>query len=316
MSKNLWDDVGVDVSDAESSIEAMEMAGLDWDVDTHVPKYSFSGDIKSSPEGQIVVRQDTGEALGVVGNRYTPVQNQDAFQFFDPLVEVEKSLTYSRAGQIDGGKRVFLVTTIDDPIDMGHGDIIEKHILLVTSHDGSTSIGMNLTPIRLWCKNMLNVATSERLQFSLNHTKNVSERLDKAKVLLKDAYEYYESLKWALHDLRKTELDPDTMEEIAVGLYQSSDDEELDDLSTKAQHDIEQIMHLFEEGEGITSQIRHTAYAGFNAFSEFADHHKTVRSKDRPKHKARFDSSLFGSAKRFKQKSFDALIERTGIEAQ
>lgn len=306
MSKNLWDDVGVDVSDANSSIEAMDMAGLSWEVQAQVPKYDFEDSIKESPTGQLVIRQDNGKVLGVVGDRYTPVQNQACFQFFDPLVNAEENLEYSRAGALDGGRRVFLVATIDEPIHMGNGDIIDKHILLVNSHDGSTSIGMNLTPIRLWCKNMLNVATSEKLSFSLNHTTNVGERLDKAKVLLKDAYDYYDSLEEYMRTFRETHLSGEQLQEIMIDIHGNGEDE-FEELSTKAQNDIDTVLNLFHEGSGITEDIRNTCYAGFNAISEFADHYKTVRNPDRPAHEARFDSALFGSSKRMKQEGFDSI---------
>ena len=78
-----WHGLGTEIDDATTFWDAFEMAGLNWQVDT---KPLFTG------EGEKVThrasyRTSDNRILGIVGPRWTPLQNRDAFKIFEPLVE-------------------------------------------------------------------------------------------------------------------------------------------------------------------------------------------------------------------------------------
>ena len=66
----------VDISGTKTVDEALERAGLDWNVEAK-PIYDENG----KPYGKFKanVRDTDGELLGIVGDRYSIVQNRDAF---------------------------------------------------------------------------------------------------------------------------------------------------------------------------------------------------------------------------------------------
>src|SRR5690606_15761772 len=77
-----WHGLGTVVQQAPSLDDAIIMAGLDWTVST---KPLFLGDGRKVA-AQGVIRDTDQSILGVVGPTWTPLQNAEAFRWFQPLV--------------------------------------------------------------------------------------------------------------------------------------------------------------------------------------------------------------------------------------
>jgi len=92
------------------------------------------------------VRLDTAEVLGIVGERYRIVQNHEAFAFVDQLLG--SSIHFETAGSLHGGKRVWVLATLPDHVEVG-GDAVRPYVLLMNSHDGSTAVIAATTPVRV-----------------------------------------------------------------------------------------------------------------------------------------------------------------------
>ena len=77
-----WHGLGRIIMDAPASREALELAGLDWQVESR-NIYSDTGAM--IPGYRANVRSTDEAVLGVVSDRYRIVQNEEAFQFTDDL---------------------------------------------------------------------------------------------------------------------------------------------------------------------------------------------------------------------------------------
>src|SRR5476651_1657080 len=77
-----WHGLGTALDHPATSAEAIRAAGLDWRVDL------FTACVlgKPIPDSYGVVRMDRREPIGVVGKRYVPIQNVEAFAFLDHLI--------------------------------------------------------------------------------------------------------------------------------------------------------------------------------------------------------------------------------------
>ena len=106
-----WHGLGAVLDRPPASVaEAIEAAGLGWSV----IKKPLAVDLGSNlPDvcryrkllgHYVTVRQDTDEELGVVGERYTIVQNHEAFAFIDQLLG--SAIHFETAGSLHGGRRV------------------------------------------------------------------------------------------------------------------------------------------------------------------------------------------------------------------
>lgn len=78
-----WHGLGRIVMDAPASREALELAGLDWQVES---RNIYSGTGAMIPGYRANVRSTDEAVLGVVSDRYRIVQNEEAFQFTDDLL--------------------------------------------------------------------------------------------------------------------------------------------------------------------------------------------------------------------------------------
>ena len=95
--------------------EAIQVANLDWKV-SKIPVFTtVNGQRLLVPDTFAVVRNDplNSPVLGVVSKDYTPLQNAEAFGFFDPIVG-ENAAIYHTAGALGQGERIWLLAKLPD----------------------------------------------------------------------------------------------------------------------------------------------------------------------------------------------------------
>lgn len=91
--------------------------------------------------------------LGVVGKDYHPVQNVDAFRWFDFLLESGQS-TLEAGGSLREGQRVWVLAKMAGAAgEVVRGDRIDSYLLLSNSHSGDMGVWLVFTPIRVVCMN-------------------------------------------------------------------------------------------------------------------------------------------------------------------
>ena len=199
--------LGKDVTMCETSAEVNKTAGLDWTVDkcplvakmpfgigrnNEIDEDSFAHNGKiyrDCPKAFATYRTDINEPLGIVKSQYEIVQNADAFNFFDEAIG-EGGATWDRAGYFGYGNKVFVTAKLNIDSDV-EGDKINNYLVFSNSHDGSGSVNILLSPIRVICTNMLNGALMKNdCYIRLRHTKTVKERLEIGAQVLKVACEH------------------------------------------------------------------------------------------------------------------------------
>ena len=134
-----WHGLGAVLDRPPATIaEAIEASGLNWRVERE-PIAVDRGDAATDwweprceeiPGYYATVRQDTRTVLGIVGERYRIVQNEEAFQFVDQLLG--SSLHFETAGSLHGGRRVWVLATLPEHIEVG-GDPVRPYVLLMNS---------------------------------------------------------------------------------------------------------------------------------------------------------------------------------------
>lgn len=185
-----WHNLGQIITDYPTSAEAIQHAGLDYEIEKRKLFTASSAEIILDneivhnnievPNYYSTVRTDNDAVLGVVGKDYQIVQNRDAFSFFDSIVGGD-GILYETAGALGKGERIFITAKLPDYIRVGNDDLIEKYIFLTTSHDGSGSITAAFTPIRIVCNNTLNAAMNNKTNtVRIRHTSNARQRLEQA----------------------------------------------------------------------------------------------------------------------------------------
>ena len=152
-----WHGLGTCVEEAPTSADALRLAGLDWEVKQRNIQVCGGAKIENFKAN---VRSSDGAVLGVVSDRYQIVQNAEAFSFTDELIGGD--VRYETAGSLQNGKKIWLLARM--PAQKIVGDDVEPYLCFSNTHDGSGSIRVCMTPIRVVCNNTLNLALNSAVR--------------------------------------------------------------------------------------------------------------------------------------------------------
>lgn len=264
-----WHGLGNIVEEAPDSAAAIKLAGLDWEVQQKqvyvdglvVPNYVAN------------VRSDNGKVLGMVTDRYSIVQNREAFNFTDQLIGGGE-VTYETAGCLKEGRLVWMLAKLKKEYKI-LGDEIEPYICFTTSHDGTGSVKVLMTPIRVVCANTLNLALSgAKRQWSTVHVGDISKKMKAAEQTLFNAETYMEKLDEQAHKLIDIKITPAQWEEIVEEIIPTNAK-----MSARARNTVgekRQALHNAIMMEDI-QKFRGTGWAAINAITDFVAHAEPAR---------------------------------------
>lgn len=218
------------VGDCETSQEVIKKAGLDWTVSKcelqgKVPtEYGFSF---SPVKGWYATyRTDTNTPLGIVKGKYTPVQNIDAFRFFDNAIE-DGNADWFTAGCLDSGRQIFISAKLPNSINIGN-DEVDNYLIFTNSHDGSSGVKIMIAPVRVICFNMLNAAyKSSSAYISFKHTTNVHSKIDIATEILGITDVKIKSFKELCEELAKRKVNDGFAEKFITDFYLTTEEQNL-----------------------------------------------------------------------------------------
>lgn len=308
-----WHGLGTYLDRPATSQQAMAAAGLDYDVTLETLFTSAGVEIT---QGKGVIRSDNKVSLGVVGNRFAPVQNREAFSFLDNLVGADQ-ISYHTAGALGLGERVWLLAKLGDEIRVnGSDDAIGKFLLLSNSHDGRTSLRCFFTPIRVVCQNTLVMASrmAKRQGVVIRHTGNLVDKLAQARETLGLAESYYASLQGQIDGMARKSLNKTLVLEYFASVFPApADAEKSKRAAENAKQTTESLLDLWERGKGNdTKATRHTLWTAYNAVTEYVDHHQennrdAKRSLEDQK-STRLDRIWFGDGADVKGTAFESAV--------
>ena len=287
-----WHGLGTVTEDVLTAADAIVAAGLDWKVETHPLYADVAGDKQLIEGRKAIVRDSDHSVLGLVSDRYVPFQNEEAFEFVDTLVDSGEA-KYETAGSLRHGKVVFLTMKVPMEMKVAGEDAHDMYLLLRTSHDGSKAISVYVTPIRVVCQNTMAVGVNMAKQsWSIKHISTVAGRLQEARDTLQLTFDYSEEFVKMGNQLVNTKLTEDELVAILEDVIPER---------PKTPEVIDTMMDLYKNSP--TNGYEGTAWGGFNAFTEFMDHYREVRSLE-----AVFTNIIDGSINTMRNKLKNRLL--------
>ena len=265
-----WHGLGNVVSEAPDSRTALQVAGLDWNV---LQKDVYTQEGFYIPGYKLNYRDSDFQQLGIVTDRYKVVQNVDAFRFTDDLLGA--GVKYETAGSLQGGRRTWILAKLPEQYIIA-GDKITPYLLVMNSHDGTSSIKVCMTPVRVVCNNTLNLALSTaKRMWQTKHTENIMDRMDDAKETLFFAHGYMSELGKAIDKLNQTKLQDKKVIEYMQTFFPVS--AELSDIQRKNNSRLlEDLKHRYFDAPDL-QHVGKNAYRFINAVSDFATHAEPIR---------------------------------------
>lgn len=151
------------------------------------------------PDRHAVIRDNPislkPEALGVVGNRWTPFQNEDTTALLSAIVD-EGGAHIETAGALRGGRDTFVTMKLPDSMEFrspttGELDVTELYINVLNNHTGEYPLRGLISPVRIVCANTQRMAEgAARSTVSLRHTGDPKARLAEIRALLGLTFAY------------------------------------------------------------------------------------------------------------------------------
>ena len=195
-----WHGLGRVIEAAPTSEEAIRLAGLDWEV---IPKPIFDEFGRELPGYKVNIRTSDNKALGVVSDRYKVVQNSEAFAFTDELLG--NGVRYETAGSLASGKRVWMLARMENTTIAEEN--IDPYLVFTNTHDGTGSIKVAITPVRVVCQNTLNLALAQASRhWSCVHKGDIENKLEEARYTLENANKYMTALEDKFGEMKLKKL--------------------------------------------------------------------------------------------------------------
>lgn len=308
-----WHGIGNVLDQYPGSIkEALQLSGLDWNIiqrPVHQEIITNVGgqDVTTYPKVDNLwmnVREDTNDVMGVVTERYKPIQNHEAFAFMDNLIGTD--MMYETAGSLYAGKKVWVLCKLPDYIQVA-GDDVGQYVFIANAHDGKSACLVSVSPIRIVCANTLGWAVSRAKQgkrtYTVRHTGNINAKLHEARNVMGITIDYYNQFKELGDQMALTSFSEGRLRSVLDELYPvegSMGDRAVTNRSVAKNA----IMSIYK-GEGIqgdtTGNAPGSKWCAANAIAEYADYGRKMTKRGSQVARSFDDNAL-------KQRGFELVL--------
>lgn len=281
-----WHGLGTALKEPATAQQAIRVANLDWEV-VKKPLLAFDGSVSHPiPDRFAIIRKDwLGQPkpiFGIVGAEYTPLQNRDAFAFFDALVG-EGAAIYHTAGALGDGERVWVLAKLPEDIHVVGDDIANKFLLLSNSHDGSSAVQIKFTPIRVVCQNTLTMALAQGRTLRVPHVKSLRERMKQAAGLLGIINRQFGTIETQFKGMVSRQIGQQHLDKYLRLVFPDPQDTDNRDAMARAKNNRLWSAHFFAHGKGADlTGVRGTLWAAYNGVAELVDHRQPQRPGGAP----------------------------------
>lgn len=299
-----WHRSGTQLDNPATAEEAIVAAGMGWGVTKKDTFMQTELGYKKVKNRQVVIRTDRDEVLGYVAPRYKPIQNVDAFKFFDHIIGEGKAI-YHTAGSLKGGRNVWILAKLPETVEVANVDLVEQYLLLTNSHTGASALKVLFTPVRVVCANTLGAAiNTQGTKANVWHVGDLNGQFREASELLGIAAKTFHMTAQLYNALAKIQLNSSEAREYFNTLVPVQPNAKI---STRPLNIRQHMLYLFEGGKGNDQKgIRGTAWAAYNAVTEYIDHYRIPHGMP----ERRLWSSWFASGNTLRQK---ALVAATAL---
>ena len=299
-----WHGLGTQIDGETGFWEAFRQAGLDWEVDTK-PLFTADGEKVTH---RASYRTSDDRILGIVGKRWTPLQNHEAFRIFEPLVDAGEMAIHT-AGSLRNGERIWVLCQLNqDNSEIVAGDEIAKFVLLSNGHDGKLAVHFGFTPIRVVCANTEALARNCEASklIRVRHSKFVNANVQSMRDVMNFANQEFEATAEQYRYLASRTINSDDLDKYIKIVLGADTKKSEDELPTRTKNIVATVTTLFENGKGADiAGVRGTYWGAYNAVTEYLNYSKGRNENNR------MDSLWFGQNGTMSQKALDTALELT-----
>jgi phage/plasmid-like protein (TIGR03299 family) len=267
--------------------EARVLAGLDWDpVTTNV--YAAAG---INPDGTVhyepidgwkaISRSDTGAVLSLNKDTYTVIDHGEMGEIVEAVL-AQPNVQWETAGVLDGGRSVWCLALLDEPITLP-GDLSPTlpYLAITNRHDGTAACALRATAVRIVCANTFRAAELEGERtgatFSFIHKSSWRSRIEEARQAVTGARREMRRYTELAAELLGIPINPAQRELFVTEFIPMPPQGLITDRVARNVEEARQALRLIFESK-TTEQVAGTGYGLVQAAGEYLDHVRTARS--------------------------------------
>lgn len=235
---------------------------LDTAVPLEVPGYYST--IRTVPvSGEVQV-------LGVVGEDYTPVQNEELAEFLTSITD-QSGAVFETAGSLRDGQDVFITLKLPEGIKIGGVDDVDLYLAGLNSHTGRRKLQVITTPVRVVCANTERAALqSTRSSYTFRHSPGIQGRIAEAREALKISFDWTQIFKAEAESMIKTKMSGKAFDDLIKAVWPEKWTAPLDQWRAPQHEHWNDLQGLFRSAK-TQENIRGTVWAGYQAVVEYLD---------------------------------------------
>lgn len=309
-----WHGLGANVKDAKKWEEAAKLARLTWTIS----KRQFMNPVTDKPVPvYALLRDDDNRFIASCGEKYTIIQNKDAFAWVDSIIGTG-DVRFESAGALGNGEIMWCLGKLNEAdFSPVKGDKHEPYLLFTDFRDGRSGI-VRVCTTRVVCNNTFNIALREdstgKTVLKLRHTASVKERMEAAKILVRDVKGQILTINEKLRKLVEKPVKQDHFINIMEKLFPGWTEK------GRAQNKAAMVAENFRinDNDKIPG-IKGTAYGLLNAVTRYIDHQRDgLKTDGQPELLAvrRAESAMFGTGDIFKTDALDTIMDVMGLNPE
>jgi phage/plasmid-like protein (TIGR03299 family) len=283
-----WHREGVVLPDYPGSwAEARKLAGLDWEPVTTavyaVVGLNADGSEHFEPiEGwKCISRSDSGAVLSLNRDSYTVIDHSEMGEIVEAVL-AQPNVKWETAGVIDGGRAVWCLALLDEPITLpGDTSTTLPYLAITNRHDGTGACALRATAVRIVCANTFRAAELEGERtgttFSFIHKASWRNRIEEARQAVTGARREMRRYQELATELLGIRITPRERELFVTEFIPMPPEGLVTDRVARNVDESRKALRLLFESQ-TTEQIAGTAYGLVQAAGEYLDHVRTARS--------------------------------------
>lgn len=300
-----WHGLGKQVPKGVTAEKMIQAAGLDWQVKLRPARGARQINRKGEFSRYEVLRmprpdkEETEILFGVVSRRYQPLQNSEAFSFFDPIVSKEKAY-FETAGALGEGERIWVMAKMPDAMEIVRGDECFKYLLLSNTHTGEGSVVVKFTSVRVVCQNTLMLAMDDgQKAYRVRHSKRMRFRLGELSEFLAITRHVFQRTEEEFKRLAKVQMTKDRLQHYIEAVFPRTERQKRNGGTPQRWKDVQEMVE--SQPDRITG-VQGTLWGAYNAITRFEDY-KQPTQEETPDQ--RLERTWFGTGADIKLRALD-----------
>jgi len=305
-----WHGLGTPVPKGVKAEQMIRAAGLDWKVDLRPARGAQEINRKGEFSRYEVVRtprpnrKETEVLLSVVSRRYKPLQNVEAFEFFNPIVG-DKKAYFETAGALGEGEGIWVMAKMPEAMEIVRGDDCFKYLLLSNTHSGDGSVIVKFTSVRVVCQNTLMMGMEDgQKAYRVRHSKQMQFKLEELREFMAITQDVFQKAEESFRRLARIQMIEDRLEHYFEAVFPRTGAQK------KKGEKPERwgfLRKMFESQPDLQLPcVRGTLWGAYNAITRFEDY-KQPKQEERPEQ--RLERTWFGGGADIKLKALDKAKE-------